>query len=69
MGRCLHAIAQIARTSAYPEVEAAHEWSLRQLPTGLRMVQDHLFGEQVATCERSPDQVAGLIVAATDESS
>ncbi|MBV9599551.1 MAG: AAA family ATPase [Chloroflexi bacterium] len=66
---CLTACEQVlrARILGRDPLEATHEWSLRHLPTGLRMMQDPLFGEQVATCERSPDQVVG-IVAATAES-
>jgi hypothetical protein len=68
---CLTACEQVlrARILGRDPLEAAHEWSLRHLPTGLSMMEDPLFGEQVATCEPSPDEVAGLIVGATDESS
>jgi hypothetical protein len=67
---CLTACEQVlcARILGRDPLDAAPEWSLRHLATGLRMMHDPLLGEQLATCERSPDQVAGLIVAATAES-
>jgi hypothetical protein len=46
---CLTACERVlrARILGRDQVEAAHEWSLRHLPTGLRMMQDHLLGRDV----------------------
>ena len=41
-----------------------HESGLEHLTSGLAMMRDPLFGEEVVTCNRSPAEVADIIVTA-----
>lgn len=58
-----------ARILGRDPLEGSHEWCLGHLPSGLEMMRDRLFGQEVATCDRSPEEVAELIVAALTKSS
>ena len=46
-----------------PAAEGSHEWCLGHLPTGLALMRDAFFGEEMTTLERSPAQVAEAITA------
>jgi hypothetical protein len=52
-----------ARILGRDPVEGSHDWCLAHLSSGLAMMRDPLFGEEVATSDRSPEEVAEVIVA------
>ncbi len=58
-----------ARILGRNPAEGSHAWCLAHLTSGLAMMRDPLFGEEVATSDRSPDEVAELIIATLPESS
>ena len=56
-----------ARILGRDPVEGSRDWCLAHLTSGLAMMRDPFFGEEVATSDRSPPKVAELIVATLPE--
>jgi predicted kinase len=53
-----------ARIIGRPTSEGPHDWCLAHLRTGLDLMRDTAFGEEVVTDGRSPDQIAEAILVA-----
>jgi hypothetical protein len=50
-----------ARIIGRPTSDGPHDWCMAHLPTGLELMRDATFGEEVTTDDRSPDQIAEVI--------
>ncbi|MDQ6674603.1 MAG: AAA family ATPase [Chloroflexota bacterium] len=55
-----------ARIIGRPTSDGPHDWCLTHVPTGLALMRETAFGEEIATDSRSPDQIAEAIVAALE---
>jgi hypothetical protein len=53
-----------ARILRRPDADGPHEWCLAHLSSGLELMRDPRFGEEIPTDDRGPDETAEAILSA-----